>query len=272
LDATRPPRIPAPKFRLYVDEVGNHDLDVDRSKPAERYLSLTGIILDLEYVRTTVSPAIEALKSRHLKSHPDDPIVLHRREMIDKKPPFQALRDPKVCALFDRELMALIRNLDYVVITVVIDKWEHYSRYGVWTSHPYHYCMEVLVERFVLHLNSRGAVGDVLAESRGAREDQELRQAFTTAYDTGTSALGAKVHQARLTSRELKIKPKKANIAGLQLADLIAYPAYRGVVWRRSKVAFPTSMTGQIATLLEASKFRRSPGGTIAGWGTKWLP
>jgi hypothetical protein len=101
------------KYRLYVDEVGNHDLDVSRSKPAERYLSLTGLILDLGYVRTTLSPAIEDLKARLFSSHPDDPVILHRREMIDKKPPFQALRNAATCVAFDRELIALLRNLDY---------------------------------------------------------------------------------------------------------------------------------------------------------------
>jgi hypothetical protein len=105
-----------------------------------------------------------------------------------------------------------------------------------------------------------------------AREPRELRQAFTAAHDNGTSALTAQVHQARLTSRELKVKPKKANISGLQLADLVAYPAFRAVLWRTAKVAFPANMTGQIASILEASKFRRSPSGTIVGWGTKWLP
>jgi len=65
-----------------VDEVGNHDLDAQRAKPNERYLSLAGVILDLEDVRTTVSPAIEALKMATFHSHPDDPVVLHRRELL----------------------------------------------------------------------------------------------------------------------------------------------------------------------------------------------
>ena len=199
-------------------------MDPVRAKPAERYLSLTGIIVDLDYVRTTLSPAVETLKARYFNSHPDDPVVLHRRELLKGAQPFHALQDAKVRASFDRDLIALLRNLDYSVITAVIDKWDHWSRYGVWSTHPYHYCMQVLVERFVLELNQRGVVGDVMAESRGAREDKDLKNAFSEVYKTGSAGLLPAVLQKRLTSRELKVQPKSANIAGLQLADLIAYP------------------------------------------------
>ena len=261
-----------PKFRLYVDEVGNHDLDARRVKPNERYLSLTGIVLDLEYVRATVSPAIEGLKAATFRSHPDDPVVLHRRELLEKKPPFTALRDPATCARFDAALLALIRNLNFRVMTATIDKWQHVSRYGTWTQHPYHYCMEVLVERYVLDLNGRGSIGDVMAESRGSREDRELKAAFTREYLGGSGALTASKIQERLTSSQLKVKPKSSNVAGLQIADLLAYPSFRAMLWRRNNQAFPANFTGEIAAVLETTKYRRSPTGRIDGWGTKWLP
>ena len=74
------------KYRLYIDEVGNSDLGSSRD-PNHRYLSLTGIILDLEHVSTTVFPAIEALKHDYFDSHPDEPIILHRKELVNKKYP-----------------------------------------------------------------------------------------------------------------------------------------------------------------------------------------
>jgi len=257
---------------MYIDEVGNHDLDADRGHPNERYLSLTGIILELEYVRTTVAPQVEGLKQRHFDSHPDEPVVLHRRELVRKDPPFHALRDPSIHAAFDHDLLRLARELDYLAITAVIDKWEHLSRYGEWTYNPYHYCMEVLVERFALHLRRLGGVGDVMAESRGSREDRLLKEAFTGIYEQGTLYLQAQTFKSRLTSRQLKVKPKSANVAGLQLADLLAYPGFKVVLARRQQQALPGTFSGQLGAVLEASKFCRSPQGKINGWGTKWLP
>jgi hypothetical protein len=34
----------------------------------------------------------------------------------------------------------------------------------------------------------------------------------------------------------------------------------------------PANFGGQVAAILEASKYRRAPQGAIDGWGRKWLP
>jgi hypothetical protein len=260
------------KYRMYVDEVGNHDLDARQRHPNERYLSLTGVIIDLDHVRDFVSPEIERLKQVHFGSHPDDPVVFHRREMVNRDPPFHALKDPTVNAAFDADLLALVTGADYLAITAVIDKWEHLSRYGDWTRDPYHYCMEVLVERFVLHLRRLNGVGDVMAEARGGNEDMRLKKAFTDIYEQGTLYIPAPTFKNRLTSRQIKLERKTANRAGLQLADLIAYPAYRYVLAKKNNQALPATFSAQIASVLDGSKFCRSSAGKIEGWGTKWLP
>lgn len=93
--------------------------------PNHRYLSLTGVIIELGYVRSTVFPKIEELKSRFFDSHPDEPLCLHRKELMNRRYPFQALRDPNVEKAFNAELLYLLSTLNYKVITVVIDKLEH---------------------------------------------------------------------------------------------------------------------------------------------------
>jgi hypothetical protein len=55
------------KYRLYVDEVGNSGLSAKLQHPNERYLSLTGIIVDLEHVDQVVAPELEALKRKFLR-------------------------------------------------------------------------------------------------------------------------------------------------------------------------------------------------------------
>lgn len=119
------------KYRLYIDEVGNSDLGASQD-PNHRYLSLTGVILELEYVDQAVFPAIEDLKRRYFGSHPDDPVILHRKELVNKKAPFDPLRDPEKEVLFNAELLQLLEDIDYVAMTVVIDKLEHRLRYQVW--------------------------------------------------------------------------------------------------------------------------------------------
>jgi hypothetical protein len=259
------------KYRLYIDEVGNPDLGAS-ADPNHRYLSLTGVILDLAYVDNVVFPALEALKRKFFGSHPDDPIVLHRKELVNKKPPFEALQDPAAEAAFNCELLALFQTWDYTVLTVVIDKLEHQQRYRTWRFDPYHYCLTVMVERYILWLRQRVAQGDVMSESRGGKEDRRLKDSFERVCQEGSDFVPPDQFQAHLTSRQLKVKSKANNIAGLQLADLMAHASFRATLARREGRPLAANFGGQIAAILEASKYHRNAAGVIEGWGRKWLP
>jgi hypothetical protein len=79
----------------------------------------------------------------------------------------------------------------------------------------------------------------------------------------------------------LKVKPKANNIAGLQLADLVAHPSFRVALARRAGQALTSNFGGKIGQILLESKYHRSrtywiagahPSNTIEGWGIKWLP
>lgn len=256
---------------MYVDEVGNPDLGASYD-PNHRYLSLTGVILELGYVDDVAFPAIENLKRRYFGSHPDDPVILHRKELVNKKPPFTALRDPVEEEAFNEDLMGLIANLDYVILTAVIDKLEHQQRYRVWRFDPYHYCLSVLVERYAMWLRRKKVTGDVMAESRGGREDMRLKKSFASLREKGSEYIKAEEFDVCLTSRELKVKPKSNNIAGLQLADILAHPSFRSTLARHDGEPLPANFGGNISQILESSKYDRSPSGLIDGWGRKWLP
>lgn len=258
-------------LRMYVDEVGNADLKAS-SDSNHRYLSLTGVVFDLDYVDRVLAPELGALKRRYFRSHVDEPLILHRKELVNRKYPFQALRDPATEAAFNSDLLSLLEKLQYKVITAVIDKLEHCQRYQVWQYHPYHYCQEVLIERYVSSMEGVDKAGDVLAESRGTRADRELKAAYRHIYDHGTAWVGKEVFQRRLTSKEIKLKRKTDNIAGLQFADLIAYPSFKATLLRQGNAALPQDFSGKIAAILEAGKYRCSPTGKIDGWGRKWLP
>ncbi|RJP79377.1 MAG: DUF3800 domain-containing protein [Candidatus Zixiibacteriota bacterium] len=259
------------KYRLYIDEVGNSDLH-SSSDPNHRYLSLTGVAFSLDYVDQVVFPTLESLKRRYFHHHADDPICLHRKEILQKKAPFDSLRDPKIEAAFNEDLLRILMDFQYTVFTAVIDKYEHMRQYSVWQYDPYHYCLEILIERFCFFLETSEATGDVLAESRGGKEDRRLKASFHRHFSTGTRFINPEKIAQRLTSSQLKVKSKSNNIAGLQFADIIAYPSYRAALARHDNRPLPEDFSGKIITILETSKYYRSSAGEIQGYGRKWLP
>jgi len=265
------PKPPVNKYRLYVDEVGNPSLTA-AANPNERYLSLTGVIFGLNYVRDVLHPEVERVKRTFLSSHPDEPVIFHRTEIRNKNRPFHALRDPAICTQFDRAIIGIITDAEYAAVTVVIDKQEHHERYRVWQYDPYHYCMEIVLERYVLWLEKHSATGDVMSESRGGKEDRRLKASFEHIVEKGNQWISKSKIDERLTSKQLKVVPKKNNVAGLQIADLVAHPCFAAAKARHGHDSLPQNFGGTIASIIESSKYIRSPGGKVEGWGRKWLP
>lgn len=135
-------------YRIYIDEVGNHDMEhVD--DPNQRFLALTGVILSSEHTRSIFQPEFNAIKTEFFQHDPDEPVILHRNEMLRKVGAFKVLMDQRTRGRFNARLLYILGKMDYRVITVVIDKKAHRDQYLVWRSYPYHYCLKVLVERFV---------------------------------------------------------------------------------------------------------------------------
>ena len=227
-----------PRYRLYIDEVGNPDLK-NSENLNHRFLSLTGVIIDLAYVQRRIHPDLETLKACYFDSHPDEPVIMHRKEIVNRRPPFQALRNRAVEAAFNEDLLKLLREWEYRIVTVCIDKKNHVAAYGTWRYDPYHYCIAVLLERFSSWLNRRDARGNAMAESRGGKEDRQLKASFRRLWDRGTDYVGPEQFQETLTSRELKFKQKTDNIAGLQLADLLAHPSRCEILDERGLLGRP---------------------------------
>jgi hypothetical protein len=212
------------KYRMYIDEVGNPDLESSENH-LHRFLSLTGVITDLNYVGQVLHQEMERLKSQYFSYHPDDPVIFHRKKLVNARHPFEALRDPEARSRFDKDLIDYLRNWEYVVVSVCLDKKFHKDTYRVWRYDPYHYCLALLLERFTFFLEQREARGDVMAESRGGKEDMRLKKSFLKLWNEGTDYLPPERFHQVFTSKQLKVKPKANNISGLQLADLIAHPS-----------------------------------------------
>ncbi len=215
---------------------------------------------------------MEALKQAHFPHSPDEPVILHRNDLINRRGPFWRLRDPENERRFNEDLLQFLAVQDYLLITVVIDKKAHIERYGGAAYHPYHYCLAALLERYCGFLNRSNAQGDVMAESRGGTEDRQLKTVYRRLYEGGTYFHDAEFFQRVLTSNEIKLKPKSANIAGLQVADLLAYPCKQEILIAEGRIEDPGEVFSKEISRFIAGKYnRRYFDGRIKGYGQVFL-
>jgi len=257
---------------MYVDEVGNHDLK-SADNPNERYFSLSGVIVEAEHYRKVIHPEMTEMKRRHFETDPDEPVILHRSDIVNRRGPFAVLKDAARHAAYNEDILAALKRWDYTVVSALIDKLEHREQYSVWCYDPYHYCLCVLLERYSRMLQQAGGRGDVMAESRGGREDMRLKKSYARIYSEGSRCISCGYFRQTLTSSELKVKPKSKNISGLQLADLIAHPSRRHMLRDYMQIKYDREVFGDhIIEILVESKYRRSRTGKIEGYGIKVLP
>jgi hypothetical protein len=138
------------------------------------------------------------------------------------------------------------------LVAVVIRKdklKEQYHKPG----NPYHLALEYGLERVSKWLTSQGQAGKLtplICESRGRKEDDSLELEFRRVA-------------TRVSGFDIRFVDKRANLPGLQIADLVARPIGRHVI--------DPAQENRAYTIL-ASKFRRSPEGQINGYGLKVFP
>jgi hypothetical protein len=100
----------------------------------------------------------------------------------------------------------------------------------------------------------------IVAERRDPTLDRELDIAWLNLKVQGTRFMQAKAIEERIMG--LNLRPKTANIAGLQLADLVVTPIGRKVLGKTIKEDY---------RVIE-EKFRCSRTGRIEGYGLVVLP
>ncbi|MGC9455311.1 MAG: DUF3800 domain-containing protein [Phycisphaerae bacterium] len=207
---------------MYIDESGDHSYKL-LDDPSHRYLALLGVWFRQGNDYNAFTADLQSFKDSIFGPRPDKPVILHRSDIINRKGPFGILRHPDIRERFDSGLLAVVARARFKMVCVIIDKKCHLDTYDS-PFHPYHYCLAAMLDRYSGWLHFKSAHGDVMAESRGKEEDLQLKAAYRTVYESGTLMFGHKHHQRALTSKEIKIRPKIANIPGLQLADILAHP------------------------------------------------
>lgn len=258
-------------YRMYLDEHGVDSmtrLDLDK----KRYLSLTGVMMAKTHARDYLVPALNSIKAEVLDEDPDDPICLHRSDIRQAKGPFKALSDTDTRLRFDERILGIMRDAEYTVITVFLDKLSMDGKFHWERTHPYHFLMEVLMEKYALWLEKKGALGDVMPEARGKHQDKALQDEFTRVLEHGTSYVSAGRIRDHIPSKNLKFRTKKDNVAGLQLCDLLAHPSHYAIRYNLKHPVELGDFAQRVATILVEAKYNRSPYGKVWGWGAKSLP
>lgn len=243
-------------FVLYMDESGDHNLrSVDAHFPV---FCLAGCVFERRYYHRVVRPRVDEFKMRFWGT---TDVILHSRDIRKHRGPFSLLGDEDQRREFYDALNRLVRELDFTVLAVVILKGPLLHRYGQWARHPYHLSLEFILERYSLVMQRRGSqsTGYVLVESRGRHEDQLLKEEYHRLSATGTS------YQELHNITGFWMEKKAANLAGLQLADLVAYPV-------AAKVLRP-SIEQRAFDVLE-QKIDAAPGAgrCLLGYGLKIFP
>lgn len=254
------------RYRLYIDESGDHvfrQLDDER----HRYLCLLGCWFRDEDYRP-FHHQLEALKQKHVPHNPDDPVILHREEIVNRRGPFWRLRDQVKADAFDNDLLKLVAATRFKVIAVVIDKASLQKEYPT-PSHPYHLGIGFMLQRYCGYLNHINRRGDVMAESRGGKENQLLSASYEWCYERGlwTYTPADSIQQA-LTTRKLKIKQKSANIAGLQLADILSNPVRKALLLEAGRSTDKLApFASRLLHTIEGKFNRHLYKGTVWGYG-----
>jgi len=226
---------------LFLDESGDHSLD--KIDPEYPVFVLGGVMVDEEYAKGELTQRIQKFK-RDLFGRDD--IILHTSDIIRVRKGFNQLTDKAFRQKFYNSLNDLMQSLEYTVVACAIKKDKHLAQYGLNALDPYLMSLNVLIERFCFEIDDNNE-GQIIAERRGPTLDNELELAWLNLKISGTQYLRASDIQKRIS--QLILRDKKANIAGLQLADLVVSPIGRYVIGKSPMDDW---------SIVE-SKFRRQP-------------
>lgn len=212
------------KYYLYVDECGDQNLaNFDTNFPI---FTLCGIIVS-EQMNDILNRQIIELKKKYWG---DKKIILHSRDIRKCQNGFEILFNLDIKQRFYDDVNKILGQKGvYIIVCCTILKEPYIRMYGKMND-VYAQSMSFLIERSVFYFDTlkKDLSINVIVEMRGKKEDSNLRKHFMNILDKGTYWVTPDRMRNYINSFELK--PKKADITGLQIADLIAYPITRHIL------------------------------------------
>jgi hypothetical protein len=234
-------------YLVFVDESGDHGLA--RCDPEYPIFVLSFCMVTKREYSDVITPDLQRFKFDHF-GH--DVVILHEHEIKKAKGPFAFLLDAQRRERFYAGLNDLMSRTPMTLVAVVINKTRLVAQYNS-PPNPYHLALRYGLERVARFLKEHGQAGretPLICECRGRREDDELELEFRRVA-------------ASIPGFEIHFVDKKANLAGLQIADLVARPIGRHVL---------NPDQPNRAFDIISPKLRRGPEGKLLGFGLKIHP
>lgn len=212
-------------YIVFVDESGDHG--VQSIDPQHPVFVLTCCVFKKQHYCRVVLPKLSELK---MKYWGNDTVILHEADIRrQKNEEYNILKDTKIRESFMQDLTSFMKEIEFFHVSTVIDKQK--IREEDIGKNPYNmsllFCLEGLYKNLTeLNDNSQSAPSqkvDVIIEKRGKREDVELIEEFGKVISGNPSTYEPRIQFENLDFN-IVMQDKKANLAGLQIADLIARP------------------------------------------------
>lgn len=241
---------------MFLDESGDHSLireKIDKSYPM---FVLAGCIFDFDYYTKTIEPEIEKLKIKYFGK---TDVILRSYDIRKQKKDFASLVDKKKREAFYKDLDSFISNANFTIIAGAINKLKLMDKY-CHPANPYELCFQFILERAIMYVGHKEDTMILRAESRETHNDKELATIFEKFKKNGNNFIKSEEVKRKIT--DLSFNQKTQNIAGHQIADLVAYPIGKKVL---------DSEKENLAFDIVEKKFHRK-NGSYENYGLKVFP
>lgn len=240
---------------LYLDESGSPAMNA-RGLRNQRWLTLGGFYIPADSWRP-MNDALNLVKSTWLGTHVAEPekVELHTSD-FGRRSPWNDLYTAGEWPGFLAALAELVGDLPIVTLSATIDKQSHFGRY-VAPIDPYELAYEFVIERFDSALRPGGDCGAVVIDPRSegtGRLDQRMR------------TVHAELRLRRDRIVEDPFFPASSLSAGVQVADVVAWAV------RKHHAAAAGEGSDSVVYPAVHSRYRRSAGGRVRGYGEKVFP
>jgi len=245
-------------YIVYVDESGDHGLT--KLDPKYPIFVLAFCTFHKKHYSEVIVPALQQFKFRYF-GH--DLVILHEHEIRKERGAFNIFKSPEERSSFLDQLTTIIEESNFVLTCCVIEKKRLSQKYKS-PRNPYHLALSFGLERIYRFLVEKGQgdrVTHIVFERRGKKEDIELELEFRRICDGDN-------WEKRKLPFSIHFADKKANSAGLQLADLVARPVGLHVLKPKQKNrAFDV-----LKPKFYCQGGRENVGKDFEGWGLKRFP
>lgn len=210
---------------MFLDESGDHSLEVSKIDKSYPMFVLSGCIFDFEYYNKIVEPSISDLKMRYFGRND---IILRSYDIRKQKGEFAALVDYKKRIQFYEDINKTLSGLEFVIIAATINKLNFINQY-LTPANPYNLCFRFILERAIMFLGRDTENMILRAESREGHNDKQLAAIYEN-FRQKCFAEFIKPAEVQRKLVDLSFNQKIQNIVGHQIADLVAYPIGKWVL------------------------------------------